>query len=184
MLLRNEKIQEELKITDEQKQKLTAMQEEGGGGGRRGGGGGGNLSDEERAARQKRIDESNKKAEAVLEAGQLKRLKEISLQVRGYRALADDEVATALKLTADQKDAVKTIQGESDKRMGELFSSGGGGDREERQKKFAELQKDTDDEYLAVLNDEQKAKLAEMKGAKFDTDSLRRGGRRRGGNNN
>lgn len=191
MLIRNEKVQEELKITDEQKEKLAALPNQGGGRARGGRGGGQDQSDEDRekafAEMRKRIDESNKMVESILDASQLKRLKEISLQARGNGALADEEVATALKLTDDQKEAVKTIQDESGKRMRELRDA----DPEERRQKFAELRKDTDEEYLAVLTDEQKAKFAEMKGAKIDIDFTAGfggrgpgGGRRRGGNNN
>jgi Spy/CpxP family protein refolding chaperone len=189
-LLRNEKVQEELKLTGEQKDKLAALREEGGGRGI--GRGGQDLSPEERekamAEFQKRMEEINKKAEAVLDAAQVKRLKEISLQARGNAALNDEEVAKALMLTEEQVAGVKTITEESTRRMREMFRSAGqGGDREELQKKMAELRKDTDEEYLALLTDEQKSKLEAMKGAKFEIDfsTLRGGGgRRRGGNNN
>lgn len=194
-LLRNEKVQEELKLTSEQKEKLAALREEGGGRGRGGFGGfDPNQSEEERekamAEFRKRMEESNKKAEAVLEPAQLKRLKELSLQARGNGALNDEEVAKALKLSEDQVASVKTISEAMGTKMREMFQSGGaGGNREEMQKQMAELRKDADAEYLAVLTDEQKAKFAEMKGADAKIDFNAggfggRGGRRRGGNNN
>lgn len=204
MLLANENVQKELKITDDQKSKLEALREEGGGRGAFGGrGGGANLSDEERekamAEFQKRMEERNKKAEAILDADQAKRLKEISLQIRGNAALTDEPVAKELALTEDQVASVKTIQEESMKQMRELGGGGRDLSREERQarfeenrKKMAEIRKATDEEYLAVLTEEQKAKFAAMKGAKFDYDPMTfwggrggPGGRRgRGGNNN
>lgn len=200
-----EEVQKELKITDEQKTKLDAIRAEarqGGGGG--GGGGFGNfqnMSEEERnklfEEMRKQGEERNKKVEAVLNDDQNKRAKEILLQVRGNSALADPEVAKGLALTEDQVASVKTIGEESGKQMRELFQPGGGGDREEARKKMEELRKNTDEEYLNVLTDEQKAKFAAMKGAKFDIDpaALRGGfggpggggggrGGRRGGNNN
>lgn len=199
-LLRSEQVQKELKITDEQKGKLDALREEARGGG--GGGRGGfqnlqNASDEERekivAEMRKRAEERDKKAEAVLNPEQTKRLKEISLQVReqvGESGIADPEIGKELKLTDDQKASVKTIQDESRKQMQGLRGQGGG-DREERMKKMTEIRKATNEEYLAILTDDQKAQFAAMKGAKFEIDlaSLFQGGPggrggRRGGNNN
>jgi len=172
-----EKVQKELKITDEQKTKLDALRAEarqGGGGGGAGGGFGNfqNMSEEERAKffaeMQKQAEERNKKVEAVLDADQNKRAKEILLQTRGNGALADPEVAKQLALTEEQVASVKTIGEESGKQMRELFQPGG--DRDEMRKKMEELRKNTDEEYLNVLTDEQKAKFAALKGSKFEID--------------
>lgn len=195
MLLRNEDVQKELKLTDDQLEKLKALNEAGGGRGRRGGNFQ-DMSEEERAKAfaefQKEAEERNKKAEAVLTADQAARLKQISLQVRGNTALAEETVAKELKLSEDQVSSVKTILEESGKRMRELFQPGG--DREEMRKQMTEIREATNEELLAVLSDEQKAKLAEMKGPKinFEINPFGRGGpgggpgggRRRGGNNN
>jgi Spy/CpxP family protein refolding chaperone len=193
-----EQVQKELKVTDEQKEKLTALREEGGGQRRGQGGGGGEggnrrgrgeaPSEEQMAEFRKRSEEQNKKVEAILTADQNKRLKEIVLQTRGAGALRDEQVAKSLGLTEDQVAALKTIGEESDKRMGEIRQSGGD-DREARQKKMEELRADTEAESLAVLSDEQKTKFTEMKGAKFELDRRAMfggggGNRRRGGNNN
>lgn len=170
-----EKVQKELKISDEQKTKLDAIRAEarqGGGGGAGGFGNFQNMSEEERTKffeeMRKQGEERNKKVEAVLDADQNKRAKEILLQARGNSALADPEVAKQLALTEDQVASVKTIGEESGKQMRELFQPGG--DRDEQRKKMEELRKNTDEEYLNVLTDEQKAKFAALKGAKFELD--------------
>src|SRR5262249_37019809 len=54
-------------------------------------------------------DESEKTVEAVLSPAQLKRLREIRLQQAGAVALADPKLAAELKLTGDQRKAVRVI---------------------------------------------------------------------------
>jgi Spy/CpxP family protein refolding chaperone len=188
-----EQVQKELKVTDEQKTKLAELRREGRGGGGGGGGNFQNMSEEERAKffdeMRKQSEERNKKVEAILDADQLKRAKEILLQQQGNGALANPEVAKELALSEDQVAQIKTISEESGKQMRELFRPGA--DRDEMRKKMEELRKNTDEEYMAVLTEEQKAKFAALKGAKFDLDpaALRGGGGRgreggrRGGNN-
>jgi hypothetical protein len=151
------------------------------------------MSEDERekafAEMRQKAEAQSKKAEALLDAGQLARFKQISLQVRGNAAIADDAVAKELALSDDQMAQARTIGEETSRQMQELRRGARDGDREEMGKKMDELQKNADEEYLAVLTDEQKAKFAAMKGAefKFDRSALRRGRgrgeRRRGGNN-
>lgn len=193
MLIQNEKVQEELALSADQKEKVTALREE-----FRGAGGGNfrDLSEEEREKRRtemrQRTDEQNKKVEAILSADQNRRLKEISLWLRGHAALGDEEVARELSLSDEQKEQVKTIEEESGKQMAALFGGGrgrggeggGGGEggRGANREKMAQIQKDTDEEYLAVLTPEQKSKFEQMKGAKpaIEREDLFRFGGRRG----
>jgi hypothetical protein len=183
-LIGNEKIQAELKLTDKQKSDVNALREELMAAAPRGGfGGGRNASPEEREKAQaefrKRTEENNKKFEALLNADQVKRIKELSLQQRlqfgGYAVLADPEVAKALNFSVDQQNTVKMIAEASQARMREMFQ-GGGFDRE----KADELRKNADKEYLAVLKDDQKKQLETMQGAKFEFDPPQFGGGRRG----
>src|SRR5262245_9309668 len=74
-LLRNASVKKELKLTDEQTDKVPAA-----------------------------ILEALGK---VLDEGQLKRLKQIVLQQRGYEAFGDPEIQTVLELNGDQKDGMK-----------------------------------------------------------------------------
>ena len=204
MLLGNPQVQKELKMTEEQTTKIGEMQREMFAGFGRGGGGGGgqNLSDEERQKQreefQKKAEENNKKMVALLDDGQNARLKQIQLWTMGVAGLAADqgvakETAAALKLTDDQKEALKTITEESGKKNQEVFAGFRGADEEKRTKlmaQMAENRKETEAECLAVLTDEQKAQFDKMKGPKFELDmsALGRGGpggrRGRPGNNN
>src|SRR5438552_1218073 len=84
-----------------------------------------NLTDEQL---QKVPDAVLKALAEVLNPDQLKRLKQINLQVRGYRALNDPHVQTALKITSEQKDSLNTIMADAQKELQELFKDGRGGD--------------------------------------------------------
>lgn len=121
-------------------------------------------SDDEKAAAREEFRilgrDIAKKGEAevqkVLDPTQFKRLKELGLRSSGTRAIVDEDQATALNLSQDQKDKINAIMQEN---------SGGGGrgfrmSREEREK----LQAETDTKILAVLSDDQKNKWNEMLG--------------------
>ncbi len=118
--------------------------------------------DEKAAAREEfRVlsRDTAKKGEAevqkVLDPTQFKRLKELGLRSSGTRAIVDEDQATALNLSQEQKDKINAIMQES--------SGGGRGfrmSREEREK----LQAETDTKILAVLSDDQKNKWNEMLG--------------------
>ena len=59
-----------------------------------------------------RMARSNEKAiRAILTPGQLRRLHEIALQGRGLSALQDPEVVARLKLTAEQRERIRRIEG-------------------------------------------------------------------------
>lgn len=192
-LLGRNDVRKELKISDEQKTKIEEIQQElfqgfGGGGG---GGGGQNLSDEER---KKRFDDMRKKGEAATEKAtalltddQKVRLKQVRIWAQGAYVLTENEdVAKELKITDEQKEAVKLITEEADKKIGEIFAQGGGFQASEEQQKktreqLGELRKTTDEECQAVLTDAQKAQLDKLKGPKFELDPNERFGGGRGG---
>ena len=177
-------VQDELKVTPEQVTKLTALVAEQ----RKGFEGLRNLSQDERTKKFTEARQAAEKALAeVLNADQLKRVKQISWQQMGTAALSDDEVAATLSLNDEQKGKLKTIRDDSRKEMQGLFQGGGqGGDREQRRAKFAELRKSTDEKATAVLTPEQQAKWKELQGAAFTGEITfgRGGGRRGGGGNN
>lgn len=87
-------VQEDLKLSEDQVQKLQDLQKSQPQGGGRGFG---NLSQKERAELQKKMEalaKANQKAIAeILKPEQAKRLEQIALQVRGTEAFADPEVA-------------------------------------------------------------------------------------------
>lgn len=158
----------------------------GGGFGGKGGGGGAdplallrndsvkkelNLTDEQTT----KIPEAVQKALAeVLDAKQLKRLREIELQQRGPAALGDARVQKDLKVSEEQAASIKTIFEDSKKQQAELakeFGKGGGGKGgggfKGMGEKFQTLQKETNDKVQEVLTAEQRRAWKQMQGDEF-----------------
>jgi len=111
--------------------------------------------------------EKTKLAEILL-PNQMKRLNEIYIQQLGTRAFEDEDVATALSITAEQKASLAKLREEQGAAMRELFAAGGDGDREAARTKFAEMRKANDEKLLAVLTADQKTKFEELKGKPFE----------------
>jgi len=167
ILLRLEKVQTALALTDDQKAKLKDLAPAAGGGARpnfR------DMSDEDRQEFRKkaaaRAADRKKAIEGILQPGQIERLKGISLQLRGAQGLQDKEVQDALQLTDEQKAKLKAIAEDTAKKATELF--GGGGDRAANRTKMQSIRKDALDQATAVITDEQKAKFEKLKGEKVD----------------
>jgi hypothetical protein len=178
MLLTQESVQKDLKLSDDQVKQLkdvaTKANEA-----RQG------LRDiEDRAERTKKAQEIAKESETavakILSKDQTKRLKEITLQVQGARAFANAAVAKELNFTDDQKKQLKAIQDDAQKAMQEARQDAAG-DREAMAKKMAEINQSTNEKAAKVLTDEQKTKWKEMTGKKFEGKITLGGGRRRGG---
>jgi hypothetical protein len=173
-ILNNEEQRAELKLTDEQIEKIQAfgkelaperekmmevfgkMRE---------------ASDDERAKLReettKLTQEMTKKTDEavskILDEAQYKRVKQLALRAGGVRLITTDENAKALGLTDEQKEKITGILREN---RGGGFGGGGGGggqrmSREERAKQQEELQ----EKVTAVLTDDQKTKWKEMLGA-------------------
>lgn len=165
-----EEVQADLKLTDEQKTKVASLNED--------------LSEERRAAREdaagdfekmrKEITllnaEFTKEFNATLDEAQQKRAYEVYLQVNGPVALSDESVATALKVSDEQKQKLEQSLADSRTKAFESFQSFQSLSDEERTKKVAEMIQSRDDSLLAVLDDAQKKQLEEMKGAKLEVD--------------
>ena len=116
----------------------------------------------------KEMNESTLKALGeFLKPEQIKRLHEISYQVRGAKAFSDPELAKKLNITEAQKGDIKTITDESNAEVREIFQSAGD-DREAAMKKIAEHRKETLTKIVAKLNDEQQKTWKEMIGAPFE----------------
>jgi Spy/CpxP family protein refolding chaperone len=178
-LLANEGVQKELKITDEQKDKLKAASEKFQADNKdeiaklrdR------NTPQEDRAEIRKKISEASAKAlSGILKPEQEKRLKQIEMQQQGAFAFADPEVQKTLKLTDDQKDKIKTINEEAGKAMREAFQGGGGGrPSPEAAKKMADMRKETKEKIDAVLTPDQKKAWKDMTGEPFEMQRGRPG---------
>ncbi len=186
MLIQNQSVQKELKLTDDQIQKIkdasqsiadkhkddfAALR---------------NLQGDERREKgqelgKKVADETNQALAGILKPEQTKRYKEIMLQQEGARAFNGEEVQKALSLTDDQKEKIKTINEDAAKEMRELFpqggrrgAGGGGGGAvdpaafKERMTKFATLRKETMEKVTSVLTDDQKKVWKDMTGEPFE----------------
>lgn len=173
-LVQQKSVQEELKLSEEQIEKLkqvgTKLRESFGGGG----------GDREEA--RKKFEEVRQVAEkdmaGILSADQSKRLKEIVLQQTGPLALARPEIAKEVGLADDQQAKVKEIADAYSSETRGQFQPGGGGDREEARKKRETLRKDTNDKLLAILKDDQKKAWEKLMGEPFKGEIQPFGGNR------
>lgn len=196
--LTNAELQKELKITDDQKKALKPMMEKAEALNKErqemfaaAGGGGGGFDREKMQAMlekgQKLGEEVKAAAEKALTPEQVKRAKQIEMQVMGLRAFANEEVAKTLKVTDDQKEKLKGIMEEYGKESMDLrqeygirgFGGGGGGGGNVDQAKMAEYQKknkaltdETTEKVMKAMTDEQKKAWKEMTGEPFDTTKL------------
>lgn len=168
LLLGQESVQKELKLSDEQVKKIQELgtkQREAFQGLR-------DLSQEERRTKMQELTKANDKAIGeILKPDQLKRARQIALQRQGAAAVLNEEVAKTLNITDDQKQKIREIQTKSREELQ------GVGFDEDGRKKREEVRKQTNEKAMAVLTAEQKAKLKEMQGEPF-TGEIRFGGRR------
>jgi len=172
-------VQEELKLTEEQKSKLQQVGQEI----RQTMGqalqGLRDLSPEERQKKMQEFQaESVRKINAVLKEDQQKRLRQLVLQRQGVAIIAqDEEVAKQLKVTDDQKLKIRDIMRAAMEERRALFQGGGGGGggfSPEMRAKMDEITKKTNEKIEAVLTDEQKKQWKELCGAPFKFPEARR----------
>jgi len=163
MLLGNTSVQEELKLTDAQKEKIkefSAKQREAQQG----------LRDLDQDERRTKMQELTKQAEAfakeTLTPEQQKRIKQITLQTAGVGAFAMEDVVKELKITDEQKEKLKAINDQMRSDMRELFQ--GGGDQQENMTKMRALNKEAFTKATEVLTADQKKQWTEMTGKPFE----------------
>jgi hypothetical protein len=162
MLLKQKSVQDELKLTKAQVAAVEAAAEKE----MRAFNGFFPLGPEERARRMKEMgEESDRTAAKTLDPGQAKRLRQISLQVRGPRAFADPQVSRGLGLTEEQQRQIGEIVEETDRQMGRLFRPGAA--PEEANRKWGELDKNAREKVLKLMTAGQKARWEEMTGEPF-----------------
>ena len=178
-MLRQEAVQKELGVTDEQKKTLSELAAQLQAEAMEIISGLQDLSPEEQKEHMpelmKMVGEKGKdiqeKVDKVLDQKQLARMKELSLQSRGAAALEDDEVSATLKISDDQKTKLVAVREEGNKKMEEAMAAlrggGGGGDAGDIRQKMMDMRKELGDKALAVLSPEQREQFEKMKGAKF-----------------
>lgn len=166
-LLGIKEVQDALKLTDEQKTKITELNEK--------------VREELRAAMQdgggrekvqKMMDETTAKVKEILDEGQQKRLLGIFIQVNGANSVANPEVAKELNVTDEQKKKIEEIRQKNMDSMRELFQGARDqeGGREAIREKAEKLRDEESKAILAVLTEPQQKQLEELKGEKVDID--------------
>jgi Spy/CpxP family protein refolding chaperone len=196
MILGSEDVQKDIKFTDDQKEKLKdfrAKQQEA-----RQALGQDATPEQRQEAGKKAAEESTKFLKDTLTEEQNKRLKEIGLQntlkTNAAALGANEEYATALKITDDQKAKIKEIGDQARKDRQDIMGGGGGGGggggarrqppTPEQQKKLDALSKEASDKIMEVLTGDQKKMLEDMKGKPFEGKITFGGGRRPGAGGN
>ena len=176
-----EKVQAELKLTEDQK-KLAKETNEKLSADRRSlfqGGFGGDF-EEMRKKMEKMNTEATAKLTKGLEDAQNKRLTELYVQLNGANALMDQAVAAALKVTEEQKQTLAKANDENRQAGRGAFQGFRDMSAEERTKAMEKLRKESDDRLLAALTKDQVELFGKMKGKEMDIDTSslfpRRGG--------
>jgi Spy/CpxP family protein refolding chaperone len=165
MLLGSKQVQEELKLTDEQKDSIKTLARE-----MRPARGEGRPSPEEM---QKRAEKIDKKLADILKPEQIKRYKEIRIQVQGPDAFLSPEVVKALAITDEQQKKVKDIIGESRKEMrslGRPDEDSTPAERKEFREKIQKIRKEAAGKCLESLTSDQREKFESLRGKPFDLD--------------
>ncbi len=184
MLLANKSVQEELKISDDQKKELTTLQEKMREGMTKAFTDNKDDKDARTKAMKEVTDDATKSFTKVadgLKDDQKKRFKQIQVQVKGIKAFEDEDVAKSLKLTDKQKDDAKAKADELDKDrraiMQELGRQATAEQRAEATKKVADMTTKATDSVISSLSDDQKKTWKELTGDKFDYKPDAFGGR-------
>lgn len=111
-------------------------------------------------------EETNKVASEHLRPDQRKRLRQIELQQRGYEAFDEPEVQKALRLTEEQKAKMKVIQDDTRKDVEDIVKAGRGNFLGVMPKVMS-TRKEAMDRVQAVLKDEQRQAWKELTGQPF-----------------
>jgi Spy/CpxP family protein refolding chaperone len=166
-LLALKEVQDALKLTDDQKSKIGAINDQ--------------MREEIRKAMQdgggrekvqEMIASITAKINEVLDEGQQKRLMGIFIQVNGAAAALDPAVAKELNITDDQKKQLDEVRQKNMTAMREAFQGARdqAGSREEMRAKAEKLREDSNKQLMAVLTTDQQSQLESLKGEKVDID--------------
>jgi Spy/CpxP family protein refolding chaperone len=127
------------------------------------------TSQDERDKILKKMSDANAKAvAAVLTADQVKRLHQIENQQAGTSLFNKEDIQEALKLTDKQLDEIKSITKDLQKDLREVRGAGGFGFDPEVQKKRQDLQKAALEDMKKLLTAKQKDTLKDLLGEPFE----------------
>jgi len=146
-LLLMQQVQDDLQLSDQQKAQLLMLGMQTQGGNR------GNMQ---------------KQLASVLKPEQMKRLKQIHLQIEGPTALASPELAKSLGLSAEQVSKLKSLQAKNRKKMQEELAGMKGMTQSERHAKMLEFRKAAGTEAIGLLTPPQREMFEQMQGKKID----------------
>jgi hypothetical protein len=117
---------------------------------------------------RKRIGEkTNEALSQALNSEQSKRLKQINLQILGVQALNEPAVQAYLKLTNDQKEALKSVGADAARQIREALPTTES-EYKAAGKKIENVRKAAMDKAMAVLSSKQKAAWQKLVGRPFD----------------
>ena len=178
-LLGIKEVQDELKLTDDQKAAITKVTDK--------------YKDDLATARADRSDAGRAKMTElrksqnddltkalpdILKADQVKREKQLLVQASREQAFTKDDVVTALKLTDDQKKSIKDSADTLQKDIMDLMANAGqGADRATAFTKARTMRQEGLDKIVASLTDDQKKTWKDLTGDKFDFPAPQRGNR-------
>ena len=165
MLLRQQSVQKELKMTPDEVEKVhkhCAMQWE--------------KAEKisklpSEAERDKEFTvltkENDRFIETTLKKPERERLREIMLQIAGLLCLSRTDVASELGLTAEQKQKLPALQKEARHEMEQVIYDT---KKEQKRAKLKELRETSRQKVQQLLTDAQKTKWKQMTGKQFDGD--------------
>jgi Spy/CpxP family protein refolding chaperone len=162
LLLRQKSVQKELELTPEAIKKILDFTEAQSEAAQK-------TADLGEAARkeafEKLLKQNDKFLTDNLNAKQSKRLDQIMMQFTALTQLTKPEMVKELKLTDEQVKKFKDMQTEARKALADLIDAK---ERKGKSEKFAKVRAETRTKILAVLTDEQKAKVGEIAGKPFE----------------
>jgi len=164
MLLGQDKVQEELKLTDDQKDQVKKVREKYQEDIRSAFG---NMDFQKGQELMKKASDEDAKA---LKPEQAKRLHQIEVQASGLGAFEKEDVQTSLKLTDEQKKSIKESSEELRKDIMDLMQNVGQ-DQDKRREAFTKVRtmsQDAVNKVIEGLNADQKKEWKELTGEKFE----------------
>lgn len=167
-LIRDPGVAEEVKLTKDQIEKITAMANKARKdllGSRAQGLEPGTTVYQEQA--EELFKENQKALARVLTPEQEKRLWQLNLQAQRTRALLLPEVERKIRLSVAQEEKIKAIMKDSNEQIGDI-QAGPQAYPEETRKKIDAVNKESAEKIMAVLTETQKAAFREMIGPPFD----------------
>lgn len=115
----------------------------------------------------KRMQDMEKKVAAILKPAQKTRLDQLSLQMQGPQALAREDIASKVGLTAKQKTSIRSIMEKSRPQFGRPNQGGQQQDWEKIRKEMQAKREAANKTILATLTADQRAKWAKLTGKPF-----------------